>query len=1453
MAKIVGTGQMTLVDMNDVLVSATKPSNPVEGQLWWNTAESQLYVYQNGDWSPSTQVISGGRNLIRNSGLFKTTTGWVGNGGTGLVVDTTTFVGESVLSATGSYKYGSSIPVKGGQEYVYITEIMFNADVTVNSTSPLHYWCAVTGQTGQAGIERISLDGGQRTLLANKWNKIVLRFKVKDDGNAYVFTPFIYKSPMTEKWWMKTIQLMEGNVPTGWSPAPEEVDEVITDITETLGNMANDNLLDYNERQVIKEKVEELIGISTTDTGTLPAIGTLDSGGKGLVFTVRKQAIQVGIPSTHIKYTTVESTYTALKNYLEGLKDTANATLRPWDVSTGNQKKVITVAKATFRTNWLNLYNALNDLATYTSQVTSDESYNPVKINHASNGNFEIPLAEGLWKDSYVGQTKEVVDISAETAPFKFAYHVKNTTNANGGIFLPVLWSGTSAEKLADREVTIQFWLKYQNVVAGAQSYLAGRFGELLIEGENDSAQKFYRYIRFANPTTMNEGSYITGTDMTWKKYTGTTKLTLPTNATKITKVSFKHGLEGCTGEFWTTGIKVEFGSKATDWSVSPFDLEQKIYKTEFAVQPDNITATVTSHQTFTSKVGENIDKATSSESGYINKNYNFADWTGTYPTGFNGHIGTQPTKVASENGNGKSAKFVNVLGVESYLSGERYLNKPFYNYIYVESTFKLESGSINGSCVLFRHLKGDGTSSLYDTRIKFSDFVASPVLNKWYTVSKVFKVATSSDFTGYQIYAMGSYGAVDATKPAKTIYIDSVITRPATSEEIKAYEADISVADMMADDKITPLEKHTLKNELDMIVAEKPTFEAKANQYAVTTEKDAYVTAYNALYSALSPHLSNLSTTATGVNGTAIRTLFKDYNDKKTILERAILNAVQFGGRNLLRNSNFAKYKTNDTLTWDKNLNGNIVADGWWSNGYNTGTAVPTTGYHAHLNVEKFGYPVAEFIDKNSVISQPHRWLGLSNTVLTTDPLFDSLGVGKTYTISMDVMSDTVGMKINTGFHHFITGNATQSFYGFQWDLQPCVTPNVWEKKYKTFTIDSAWDLTKGFSYYLYGQYNSVEGIMWVRNIKIEEGTRYTDWSETPEDTNAFMYNIADRVSSAEEKITDSAIINTVTQSTSYKNDLGTKANAEDLNKYATTGQLDQAKQDANKYADDKFGSIDFTPYVIKSEMTQTITDITTKFQAGGGVNLLRNSTGYADFSFWTQVLPAQMSTVSNNALDALGFGKGFYFPANASFGNARLTQDIYVTAGQPYTLSWYANKTNNTANDDGAVWVEFLEGVSTVKSTKYLGSDVTKGFEKRTHTWIPKSNIITVRISANKLADFTISGLMMNIGDVPLQWSMATGEIYNTNIRMDMNGIRVSQTVNGVDRGYTQITPDEFAGYYDLDGDGTYEKVFYLQEDETVSKKFRAKDEFTMGGIKIIKIESTSNKGWAFVQNLD
>ncbi|UUV46978.1 tail fiber [Bacillus phage vB_BanS-Thrax5] len=1289
---IIGTGQMTLTDMNDVLVQATKPSNPAEGQMWWNTTESQLYVYQGGTWQQSSNLIPVGRNLIRLSGTDYDTTNYLVN------------------------QYTLTEDFVTGNDYTFVIK------GTLTAGQKWGLW--MNGSATNVGYVDTTL---QSAKFYDGVYYVTFKAVAPTAGNEKKLSLYNFPSNTTRAT-VDWVALFAGKMPMHWAKAPEEVEEVIIDVTETLGNMANDNLIDYNERQVVKDKVQEIIGVTITDTGSLPDDTTLMAGTKGLYYTVRKQALQIGIATNHAKYTAVSSTYGTLRTYLNNMNP------KPWNVSTANQKDNITVVKGTYRDNWLNFYNALNDLSLYTIEIAKQnvDNIDYGMTNYVSNGSFEIPLAEGLWKDNYVGDLREIVDISTEDPPFKFAYHVKATVNKNSGIFNPVLWSGKACEALVNREVTIQYWLKYQNITQGAQTYLLGRFGELVIEGEDAGGVKKYRYPRIHSDSSVTETLYISGTNMTWKKYTATIKLSLPTGATKLTKVSFKHGLEGCTGEFWTTGIKVEFGNRATDWSQSPMDLEQRIYKTEFAVRPDEIVSAVKSRQTFVTAVGDVVTKNMEvSTTKNIIDNSVFIDGTGWRNWG--NATGTR-TRIndATMTGMTNAVKFVTTTGGEFGYAKDSIPVIQGQTYI-LSAWVYLTAGAIA------KVQEGNSTVGWTST--------STNAFNGWTRIIHKFTAKADN---------ISIYVGQDTASIASTITVTMV-----------------------------QLEKGSIPSEWS-----------------------------------LSP------------------------------------NDIQWGGgRNLLRNSNFAKYKIDNSLTWDKTLNGNIVPDGWWSNGYNGGVASPTVGYHAHINIEKFGYPVLEFIDRNSTFTGAgtHRWLGMNNNVFTTDPLFESMSVaGKTYTISMDVMADTIGAKVNVGFYHFITGNTTQNFYGYAWDLQPCVIPNMWEKKFKVFTVDNVWDLTKAFNFYLYGQTNSMECSMWIRNIKIEEGNKYTDYSQAPEDTDAVMYNLMDRVSTAEEKITDNAIINIVTQSNKYKNDLDTKANSTDLADLATKGEVDNATKGAKDYADDKIKNIDFTPYVIKSELTQQMDNLTAKFEAGGGVNLLKNSIGFAEFAFWNTTNPQYIRTTSSSSLDALGFGRAFYFPPNTSGANARLTQDVYVVAGQPYTLSWYANKTNASpsANDDGAIWVEILQGATPVRSLKLKSEETTNGLTKYTTTWTPTVGTVTIRVSVNKLADYTISGIMFNIGATALQWSLATGELYNTNIRMDLNGIKVSQLVNGVERGYTQITPSEFAGYYDTNADGQYEKVFYLKEDETVSKKFVAKEEFTLGSIKIIKVESTNNKGWAFVQ---
>ena len=74
----------------------------------------------------------------------------------------------------------------------------------------------------------------------------------------------------------------------------------------------------------------------------------------------------------------------------------------------------------------------------------------------------------------------------------------------------------------------------------------------------------------------------------------------------------------------------------------------------------------------------------------------------------------------------------------------------------------------------------------------------------------------------------------------------------------------------------------------------------------------------------------------------------------------------------------------------------------------------------------------------------------------------------------------------------------------------------------------------------------NKTGGI--VRKVKLEIGNKATDWTPAPEDVENDISQIETRITSAEQKITDDAIVSTVRKSTLYKNDLNGKVDSTEI-----------------------------------------------------------------------------------------------------------------------------------------------------------------------------------------------------------------------------------------------------------------------------------------------------------------
>nr|DAG15894.1 MAG TPA: tail protein [Caudoviricetes sp.] len=324
----------------------------------------------------------------------------------------------------------------------------------------------------------------------------------------------------------------------------------------------------------------------------------------------------------------------------------------------------------------------------------------------------------------------------------------------------------------------------------------------------------------------------------------------------------------------------------------------------------------------------------------------------------------------------------------------------------------------------------------------------------------------------------------------------------------------------------------------------------------------------------------------------------------------------------------------------------------------------------------------------------------------------------------------------------------------------------------YITTTVTSSWKRywitwktlsnTSGLKNVIIGRITAGSDI-YICGAKFEKGNKASEWSPAPEDIETTVSTIEQRVSTAESKITDTAITNTV------KQNFYTKTETEN--------------------------AITSKGYATQSQVQQTADNIQFKFTQTGGYNLVRNGNPKPNnYSHWW---------VSGNA--------NWYLGSTADIGVQTLdTNEAYagsatfkVESGKTYSFScWLMAETNTkgtdvyfigSANDDGAYTeVHNLYTSSSgdqtwhqVKASFTVGSNINYGF---------------IRIDNNGRKDtsngaFTVvffSEVMLVKGqDHFPQWSPNPNEVYDGITTIDKSGIKVNASnING----YTKMTANGF-----------------------------------------------------------
>ena len=711
------------------------------------------------------------------------------------------------------------------------------------------------------------------------------------------------------------------------------------------------------------------------------------------------------------------------------------------------------------------------------------------------------------------------------------------------------------------------------------------------------------------------------------------------------------------------------------------------------------------------------------------------------------------------------------------------------------------------------------------------------------------------------------------------------------TQENVDKAQADAdkanqSIADLSNDNLVTPNEKLDLKKEWEIIVAEKPKNDAQADKFGVS--KVAYGTAYTALDTYLKPILAS-TTTNSAIVGQTMRDTFKAYYTARTDLLNAIASKakeladnaqdtadnIAVGTRNLLIGTqDFSKGKypgnANVTIT-DEKLFGNAVMKNDYTTGtgysdmYQMTTSIIPTGtqytlsFYAKADLE--GTKMScYFYNPNTTTSSVNSQGGkLSSsdgrTVFVLSTEWTKYWVTWTQTQADKPKSVIIGRKTggeepNSAFYMsspmMVEGNKPQTWMKAPEDIETAINGK-----------EGAW------VYSPTAPTNPAVGLVWVDSSKTPNQPKRwvggeTGWvALTPEEVKDLPWgedgsSLADWVAQAEQKISSDAIISTVLGSEDFTGIFDSKANTEDLNNLASYDDLDAMQAEYERLLKEGIAGIDFSPYVTNTELEQLKDSFTFSVQQAGGVNMLKNSLGFSGTDFWQA--SSGIDTTQNEQLSKLGFGSGFMINR---VQNATLAQTIELPEakqGLQYALSFYMNvATFGDVTDFQCGAHIYEEGV--LKYTVGV-TDATQEIPSDYHLYKlvfePESpnTVIELFVTNGAQATVIISGVMYNIGNIALKWQPYPSEIYNTNVKIDINGITVK---NNQTDGYTMITPQEFSGYARVNGE--MERIFTLNGQVTEVKMLKAEKRITMEPISVFAMNSkeTNTIGWAFVASGD
>jgi hypothetical protein len=266
-------------------------------------------------------------------------------------------------------------------------------------------------------------------------------------------------------------------------------------------------------------------------------------------------------------------------------------------------------------------------------------------------------------------------------------------------------------------------------------------------------------------------------------------------------------------------------------------------------------------------------------------------------------------------------------------------------------------------------------------------------------------------------------------------------------------------------------------------------------------------------------------------------------------------------------------------------------------------------------------------------------------------------------------------------------------------------------------------------------------------------------------------------------------------------------------------------------------------------SKILQDVGNIILSVQNSGGNNLLKNS---VMFAYDTNNIPADWILEGDGTLniqsDVEALKKGGLSGHSFTLRGKIAKQTIPVKVSTDGERTAYTFSTKIKKDAIGSCYVRIYNDSGELYDSIEVPSGTAVDYADYEYkALLPKDNYYTIEFYGSPDSDATFTDNMFAVGEYKSQWTQANGEVMNTQVNINSQGILVKSN-NMVD--YTVMSPQEFAGYSKIGGKDT--RVFSLNKGVTFAKKLEAMDEITMPPLKIVPVLTGDLQGWAFVPSM-